>query len=107
MREEIRGDGEASWEYLFLYIYDALAIQEYGYKEIEEIGKYFRVKEGSKSPPKLFLAANLSSMALPNRGLAHTMSSIQYIQEAIKGVVETLSQTTRKSTNAKTPITNG
>ena len=84
MRQGIRDNGEEYWEYMLLYVDDALAIQEHAKQAIDELGKYFQIKEGSVGPPKLYLGGRVSTVRLPNGVEAYAISTSRYVQEAVK-----------------------
>ena len=52
----------------------------------EEIGKYFKLKEESIGPPKIYLGGKLSKVVLDNGTSAWSFSSLQYVQESVKNV---------------------
>eukprot|EP00957_Ditylum_brightwellii_P060073 4561713-Ditylum_brightwellii.AAC.1 len=59
MRPTIHSDGSKHYEYILLYVYDALAIGEHSEKLLcQGIGKYFQLKEESAGPPKIYLGGS-------------------------------------------------
>jgi len=56
MREAVKPDGSQYWEYVLLYVDDCLVISDNGEQILrQEIGKYFKLKEESISPPDIYL----------------------------------------------------
>eukprot|EP00957_Ditylum_brightwellii_P197879 15074595-Ditylum_brightwellii.AAC.1 len=68
MRPAIHSDGSNHYEYILLYVDDALAIGEHPEKLlIQGIGKYFQLKEKSVEPPKIYLGGSVRKKTLDNR----------------------------------------
>ena len=97
MRPAQKADGIEYWEYVLLYVDDALVISENG-KEIlvKEIGKYFTMNTGSIGPPSLYLGGHMRQVTLVNGMKAWGFSSSQYFQAAVKNVEEYLTTTEHK-----------
>ena len=55
---------------------------------LEEIGKYFELKETSIGPPKMYLGAGIRRVKLDNGQDAWAASSSQYVQAAVRNVEE-------------------
>lgn len=71
MRPAKKADGSEYYEFVLLYIDDALVMSENGEKILQDkIGKYFKLKEESIEPPKIYLGGKLSKVVLDNRALA-------------------------------------
>ena len=77
-----KSDGTTYYEYVLLYVDDALVISE-NVEEIlrEEIGKYFELKEESIGLPSLYLGGRGRQVKLDNGVNAWSFSSSQYIQQ--------------------------
>lgn len=106
MREAKRENGQAYYEYMLLYVDDALCVSSHPMETLDALGKYFTLKPGSIGPPKIYLGAKISQVTLPNGVLAWASSSSQYIQEAVRNVESHLKRhnmSLRKGTNA--PLT--
>ena len=87
MREAQHKDGSPYWEYVLLYVDDALCISNNAENVIlNEIGKYFYVKDGSVGPPKVYLGNKVSKVTLDNQVEAWSFSSSQYVQAAVTNV---------------------
>ena len=91
MRPAIHSDGSKHYEYILLYVDDALAIGEHPEKLLcQGIGKYFQLKEESVGPPKIYLGGSVRKRTLDNGIKAWAFSSSQYCQTAVKNVAEYL-----------------
>ena len=67
MRPAIKADGTEYYEYVLLYVDDALCISESAEDILRhEIGKYFKLKEPSIGPPKLYLGGSVRKVQLDN-----------------------------------------
>ena len=87
MRPAQKEDGTDYWEYVLLYVDDALCISCNGRNVLEmEIGRYWDIKEGSIGPPKIYLGNKTSQVVLDNGVSAWAFSSSQYVQGAIENV---------------------
>jgi len=87
MQKAQKDSGEFYWEYVLLYVDDALCISDRGRHVLEnEIGKYFQIKEGSVSPPTLYLGNKVKQVELENGTYVWASSSSQYVQAAVKNV---------------------
>ena len=106
MRPAQKADGSSYWEYVLLYVDDALAISENAQHILEnEIGKYFTMKPGSIGPPKIYLGGHMRKITLENGAKAWGFSSSQYVQAAVKNVKDYLIRIDRKlPCKALTPI---
>ena len=62
-----------------MYVDDALSVSEHPKEALEEIDKYFMMKPGSITVPKIYLGAKLSLEHLPNGVKAWALSSSKYI----------------------------
>ena len=83
IRKAVKDNGDEYYEYMLLYVDDALAIGEHPKVMLEEIDKFFMMKPGSIQVPKLYLGAKLSLEELPNGAKAWALSSSKYIQDSI------------------------
>ena len=102
-------DGIMYYEFVLLYVDDALLIRENAEKILrEEIGKYFELKEESIGCPSLYLGGHVRQVELDNGVDAWSFSSSQYIQMAVKNVEEWLSKRDdgqwKLPTKAETPM---
>ena len=106
MRPAQKADGSKYWEYVLLYVDDALVISDNAKHILEnEIGKYFIMKPGSIGPPKIYLGGHMRKITLENGVKAWGFSSSQYAQAAIRNVEDYLAKTNKKlPLRALTPI---
>ena len=79
-------------EMILLYVDDCLAIHNENKPVLQEIGKYFKLKDGSLGPPKIYLGGKVSKIQLPNGIWAYTFSPTQYVKEAVANVERYLKQ---------------
>ena len=75
MRFAVKDSGEKYYEYLLLYVDDALAMSEQPKEQMIELNKYFTLKPDSVGPPKLYLGRKIGLEELPNRAKAYNLSS--------------------------------
>ena len=60
MCEAHKSDGTAYWDYVLLYVDDALLISDNAKHILEnKVGKYFTMKPGSVGPPKTYLGGKM------------------------------------------------
>ena len=105
MREGIKDNGEEYWEYMLLYVNDALAIGERPKEMLDQLNKYFELKPGSVGPPKIYLGAKLAREMLPNGAIAWSMSSSKYIQDSISNLQKQMEKKGLKlRPNTRAPI---
>lgn len=87
MRPAIKSDGNEYWEYILLYTDDALCISEYPERTLRnELGRYFKLKEESIGPPKIYLGGNVRKVMLEHGVEAWAFGSSQYVQQAVANV---------------------
>jgi hypothetical protein len=93
MRSAKQPDGSACWEYILLYVNDALAIGVNAEKMLrEEIGRYFELKEASIGPPKIYLGGRMRQVILDNGMKVWGISLSQYVQSAVNNVEKYLKE---------------
>jgi len=108
IRHDDNGNEEIYYEYLLLYTDDCLCVSHKGKEALMQIDEFFKLKRDSIGPPKIYLGAKLSKVVLPNGVEAWSMSSSQYVQEAVRNVEDHLKEQGRalsKGTNA--PLSTG
>ena len=92
MREALKADGTEYWEYVLLYTDDCLYISTNPERTLRnKIGKYFRLKEESSCPPKIYLGGNVRKVVLEHGAEAWAFGSSQYVQQAVRNVEKFLS----------------
>ena len=69
-----------------MYINNCLNISEHPTELLQELDKSFPMKPGSVGPPKLYLGAKVSKIQLPHGVEAYTVSTSQYVREAVNNV---------------------
>jgi hypothetical protein len=106
LRPAKQPDGTDCYEYVLLYVDDALAIGVEAENMLRgEIGRFFELKEDSIGPPKIYLGARMREVVLDNGVKAWGVSSSQYVQAAVKNVETYLSTIGQKlQAKADTPI---
>ena len=89
MRPAIKSDGNTYYEYILLYVDDALVVSENAKSILrDELWRYFHLKEDSIGPPTIYLGGRVCKVQLENGVWALSFSSSQYVQSAIKNVEE-------------------
>ena len=111
MRPAIMSDGSKCYEYVLLYVDDALVVSDNA-ESISirnELGRYFQLKEESIGPPDYYLGGKVRKVQLENGVYAWAFSSSQYVQTAVKSVEAYLmsedSQHWKMQNKADTPLT--
>ena len=109
MRPKVKSDGSEYFEYVLLYCDDTLVISEDGESVLmNEIGKYFELKEESIGVPSIYLGGKVRQVTLENGANAWSFSSSQYVQAAVENVEQhLLKQGLSLPAKAKTPFTSG
>ena len=89
MRPAIKSDGNTYYEYILLYVDDALVVSENAESILcNELGRYFHLKEESIGPPTVYVGGGVRKVQLENGVWAWRFSSLQYVQSAVKNVEE-------------------
>mmetsp|Transcript_12714 Transcript_12714/g.18116 ORF Transcript_12714/g.18116 Transcript_12714/m.18116 type:complete len:403 (+) Transcript_12714:1096-2304(+) len=104
MRPAVTDDGRNYWEFVLLYVDDVLCVSNQGIDVIKnEIGHYFQIKHPDKvGPPDIYLGNKVTKVQLENGKSAWSLSSSQYVQDAVKNVEDyfiTLGKTLPKKAN--------
>ena len=87
MRPAIKSDGTKCYDYVLLYVDDALVVSENAESFLRnESGRYFELKEESIGPPDHYLGGKVRKVQLENGVYAWAVSSSQYVQTAVKNV---------------------
>jgi len=106
MRKSRRHDGTYYYEYLLLYTDDCLCISEYPKEALLQIDKYFKLKESSIGPPKIYLGGKVGKVQLSNGVWSYSFSSSQYVKEAVRNVESYLTKQNMKlARKATAPFT--
>ena len=89
MRPAIKSNGNTYYEYILLYVDDALVVGENAESILQnELGRYFHLKEESIGPSTVCLVGGVRKVQLENSVWTWSFSSSQYVQSAIKNVEE-------------------
>ena len=87
MRPAIKSNGSTYYEYIPLYVEDALVVSENAESILQnELRRYFHLKEESIGPPTVYLGDRVQKVVLENGVWAWSFSSSQYVQSAVKNV---------------------
>ena len=110
MRPDIKSDGSKCYDYVLLYVDDALVVNENAESILRnELGRYFELKEESLGPPDHCLGGKVRKVQLGNGVNAWPFSSSQYVQTAVKNVETYLmsedSKHWKMPNKADTPLT--
>ena len=108
MRSATKSDGSDYWEYVLLYVDDALCISENPERVLrDEVGKYFELKEASIGPPDIYLGGRMRKVTMVNGAQAWAFGSSQYVQAAVKNVedhLKTSSKSLPHGRSCETPL---
>ena len=109
MRPVIKSDGNTYYEYILLYVDNALVVSENAESILQnEPRRYFHLKEESIGPPTIYLGGRVHKVQLENGVWAWSFSSSQYVQSAIKNVEEYIGKPENSHlkilTKAETPL---
>ena len=97
MRPVKKGDGSPYYDYVLLYIDNALGVSDNAESILRnEIGRYFELKEASIGPPKMYFGAGINKVKLDNGMVAWAASSSQYVQAAVRNVEEYIEKSHHK-----------
>ena len=110
MRPAIKSDGSKCYEYVLLYVDDALVVSESAESILRnELGRYFELKEESIGPLDNYLGGKVMNVQLENGVHAWAFSSSQYVQTSVKNVEAYLltenSKCWKMPNKAGTPLT--
>ena len=87
MRPAIKSDGTKSYDYVMLYVDDALVVSENAESILRnEFGSYFELNEESIRHPDHYLGGKVRKVQLENGVIVWAFSSSQYVQTAVKNV---------------------
>ena len=89
MRPAIKSNGNTYYEYILLYVDDALVVSENAESILRnELRRYFHLTEESIGPPTVYPGGRVCKVQLENGVWAWSFSSSQYVQSTIKNVEE-------------------
>ncbi|MHA7927589.1 MAG: Ty1/Copia family ribonuclease HI, partial [Marinobacter sp.] len=105
-RRAQKPDGTHYYELLLVYVDDVLAISHRATSIIDEIGRRYEIKEGSRGPPDTYLGAQIYQHFLQDGRSAWGMSCAKYVKAAVRTVEELLREdgnVFRLKTTARVP----
>ena len=110
MRPAIKSNGNTYYEYILLYVDDALMVSENAESILcNELRRYFHLKEESICPSTIYLGSRVRKVQLENGIWAWSFSSSQYVQSAVKNVEEYVGKSENSHlkilSKAETPLT--
>lgn len=112
MRKQVKPNGEKYWEYVLIYVDDALVISHDPQAIMDYLSSKYRLKEGSVKQPTEYLGARIEqyNTTLPS-GETRTywgISSEPYVVQAIKDVETELAEIGKVlMSKAATPLSGG
>ena len=107
MRLAKKSNGSLYYEYILLYIDDALVVGDNAETTLrKELGRYFELKEKSICPPKIYLGGSVRKVELDNGAKSWAFSSSQYVHSAVDNVEQYLASQDRwkMPKKAETPL---
>ena len=110
MRPAIKSDGTKCYDYVLLYVDDALVVSENAESIMRnELRRYFELKEESIGPPDHYLGGKVRKVQLGNGVNVWAFSSSQYVHTAVKNAEAYLDSQDSKHwkmpNKADTPLT--
>jgi len=84
IRAAQRPDGFKYYEMLFVYVDDVLAMSHRAREVIDSIGEIYKVKPGSDKSPDIYLGANIEQIQTPDGRMIWSMSSRDYVKNAVE-----------------------
>ena len=91
IRPTVRDDGFEYFEMILVYVEDILCVSEHPDTIMDFFGKFYLIKDGDTSPPKIYLGANIGKFQNPNGKEVWEMSAEDYCVISVKNV-ETMLQ---------------
>ena len=104
LRPAIKPNGEKVYEYILLYVDDALVVGINAKEQLDHVGTYFEFKKGSIGPPSTYLGSQLRLVVLENGQEAWGISSPKYVQAAVQNVEDRLKKTGQQLKKATAPM---
>ena len=105
MRPAKKADDTEYYEFVLLYVDDALFISENAINILRnKISKYFKLKEASSGTPKLYLGGHMRKVTLENGVIAWAFSLSQYVRQAVENINSHISKRGLKLPRGDTPI---
>lgn len=87
-REVVKSNGELYYEYIFVYVDDAIILSSQPDNIVKSLSQVYRLKDGSVGWPKTYLGAEIIEFRDPHnpRVGMWSMSADKYLKEAIRNV---------------------
>ena len=104
MRPAVTADGEEYYEYVLMYVDDILSVSIDPRSILEEFQRDFKFKNDQIDPPTNYLGARLEKKSI-NGFDCWTVSSVDYVNAAIKTIEEKLTSNQRLPSKVVTPMT--
>ena len=102
MRPVKESDDSLIYEYILLYIYDALVGGENAETTLmNDFGRYFELKDESIGPQSIYLGGNVFTVKLTSGEQCWAFSSSQHVNSAVNDVEEYLSTQDKWKMHAK------
>ena len=89
LRPKIKKNGDDYYSMILVYVDDVLCFDESPQELMDKLGKIYRLKEGSQIPDR-YLGANIDRVQLSNGDIQWSMSSQDYVGNAIITLEEAL-----------------
>ena len=90
LRPEVKPDGTEYYAYVLVYVDDLLHIHHNPNLFMKRLGETYRLKEDSLGSPDRYLGANVDRVQLKDGRVAWSMSSHEYVTNAIKNLEDEL-----------------
>eukprot|EP00957_Ditylum_brightwellii_P187392 14271800-Ditylum_brightwellii.AAC.2 len=82
LRKNVKEDGSEYYELALVYVDDCLVVSANAVEVIEEIGRYYKLKNGPDDPT-IFWGANIENFQLQDGREVWSTSSKQYVKNAV------------------------
>ena len=92
IRPAVRPDGFKYYEMVFVYVDDILASSHKAKEVLQEIGAFYKIKEGSLKEPELYLGADVGKFQLQDGREVWSTSPRSYVKNAVKVVEDLLKE---------------
>ena len=107
-RKNVKPNGQYYYELMLVYVDDCLAVSHDPQNIMDVLSKSYELKKGSVKAPEIYLGAEISKYQLKNGRLVWSMSSSQYVKNAVKNVNDMLKEEGRElktgKKQGKTPL---
>ena len=90
LQKYVKADGFKYYEMVLCYVNDVLCISDDPMNTMKEIQQTFKMKDDKIDEPEDYLDATLEKMNVLDGSQCWSMSSVKYVNAAVKNVKETL-----------------